>query len=322
MVPRGHGREHRAAQQALSAHDGARSTRSRGRSGRGLRLPRAERRREVDHDRAPSRPDPADVGIGTGVRSRCVARCARDTPPGCLRPERGQPLALADRSRGVALLGRAPRLGRYGLSRRSRRAIRARRRQEDPCVQPRQSPEGVARRRAREPCRSSPARRADDGPRPAHGTGVSRVRARSPRSRSNGVPVVAHPERGRSSVRSDRDVALRATHRDRPVGRAARLDRPSGPRPAAVSGSRPLRARGCHQRRRRRHDRRLRCQRVDGDAHVDPGDGRHRAHRGRSSSSAPAPSCSRWHRVRHRARSTRSSPGRCSSTSWRPWFQA
>ena len=153
-------------------------------------------------------------------------------------PERGEPVAVADGRRGAAVPRAAPRLRRRRLPGRARRAVRARPRQEDPGLQPRQPPEGPAHRRVRQPGRPPAARRADDRARPADGAGLPGLRARGPRPGADGAAVVAHPERGRGGLRSGGDAARRADHRDRPPRRAPRAWPPCGSAPSST-GRRP-----------------------------------------------------------------------------------
>ncbi len=103
--------------------------------------------------------------------------------------------------------------------------------------------------------RAAPPRRADLRPRPADGAGVPPLRAGSPRPRSDGVPVVTHPERGRSAVRPGGDPAGGSPRRSRhprgdatPLGgvrrggvrrhAARRRGGPRCPRSAQISGHR------------------------------------------------------------------------------------
>ena len=81
-----------------------------------------------------------------------------------------------------------------------------------------------AHRRVHVPRRAARARRTDERTRPAHGAGVpARVSPRRAGERPDGVPVVAHLERGRGAVRPGRDPAQRPPRRDR----HARRDAPS-----------------------------------------------------------------------------------------------
>ena len=118
---------------------------------------------------------------------------------------------------------RDPRLGRRRVPRRARRALRPHARPQGPRLQPRQPPEGAPDRRLRQPRRAARVRRADHRARSAHGAGLPDVCARSPRPRTDGVPVVAHLERGRCRVRPGRDAARRTDHRDRRSGIDPRL---------------------------------------------------------------------------------------------------
>ena len=66
---------------------------------RGLRLPRPERRRQVDDDAAAARPDPADRGVGDAARARQPRRQPRGPPPRRLPARRPRALSEADRRR-------------------------------------------------------------------------------------------------------------------------------------------------------------------------------------------------------------------------------
>ena len=65
----------------------------------------------------------------------------------------------------------------------------------------------------REPRRPADPRRAHQRPGPAHGGRVPRHRARGQGARPDGVPVLAHPQRGRGALRPRRHPARRPPRR-------------------------------------------------------------------------------------------------------------
>ena len=80
-------------------------------------------------------------------------------------------------------------------------------------------------RRADDAGRPAAARRADERARPADGAGVPRLRRRGARARTDGVPLLAHPERGRGAVRPGRDPARRTARRGRAPSRRCATSR-------------------------------------------------------------------------------------------------
>ena len=92
--------------------------------------------------------------------------------------------------------------------------------QEDPGAVEGQPPEGAADRGARHPRRAAAARRADQRPRPADGGRLPRLRQRGQATRPDGVPLLAHPQRGRGAVRPRR-------HPQRRGGSSTRARSPS-----------------------------------------------------------------------------------------------
>ena len=82
---------------AYGEHRGHHRARPRGRRGRDLRVPRAERRRQDDDDARPARPHPADLRPRRGVRHRDDRRSGRDPPTGRLPARRVRPVRPADR---------------------------------------------------------------------------------------------------------------------------------------------------------------------------------------------------------------------------------
>ena len=95
----------------------------------------------------------------------------------------------------------------------SDRALPARHREEDPCALQGQPPEGAADRRLRQPRRAAAARRAHRGSRPADGGRLPRHRPRSQAAWPGGLPLLAHPQRGRGAVRPRRHPTGRAPRR-------------------------------------------------------------------------------------------------------------
>ena len=72
-----------------------------------------------------------------------------------------------------------------------------------------------------DPARPARPRRADQRARPADGAGVPPLRPRGTRAGPDGLPVLAHPERGRGAVRPGRDPARGPAGRDGDAGRDA-----------------------------------------------------------------------------------------------------
>ena len=87
----------REAHQVLRRAPRDHRRRPRGRRGRGLRLPRAERRRQDDDDPDAARPHPADERAGARLRHRVERGPGRHPPPGRLHPRRVHALRPADR---------------------------------------------------------------------------------------------------------------------------------------------------------------------------------------------------------------------------------
>ena len=100
--------------------------------------------------------------------------------------------------------------------------LRARPAQEEPHLLEGQPAEGGADRRAGVRCRAAAARRADVGPRPAHGVGVPGLHPRCDSRGTHGAAVEPHPGRGREAVRPRHD------HPAGPGGRRAAPSTTSG----------------------------------------------------------------------------------------------
>ena len=159
--------------------------------------PGPERRRQVDDDPPPARPDPPDPRAAHALRSRLAARRASRLRrrigylPGDLR--------LYERLTGRELFDvlRPPaRARRHRARAGARRAPRPRPRPADRRALAWQPPEG--RPRPGVHARARPARpgRADERPRPARPADVLRARRRGDRARRHRLPLVARPARG------------------------------------------------------------------------------------------------------------------------------
>jgi ABC transporter/Universal stress protein family len=111
-------------------------------------------------------------------------------------------------------LPRTPaRRRRRRLSRGAGGALRSRHPQEDPRTLQGQPPEGPAHRGARDARGPPAARRADERARSPDGDGVSRMHQGGDGARAVGLPVLAHPQRGRGGLRPRRDPQGRAAGR-------------------------------------------------------------------------------------------------------------
>ena len=226
--------------------------RSRGRAGRDLRLPRAERRRQDDHRRDPR-------GLPAAQRA---ARCSvlGVDPQTARTAAGGTGSASCSRSRGLgpgahpARGGRAVRrlLRASAGRRRDGRPRRARRQGGRQDLEALRRPAAAARRRPRPDRRPRAAlpRRADDGLRPVGSPpGLGRDR-RPPRPRQDGLPDHALHGGG---------AGARRPRRDHLGGRIVATGSPDdlggdrgAPHARSASGSRPASAlRICRSRCRR-----------------------------------------------------------------------
>jgi hypothetical protein len=207
-----------------------------------LRLPRPERRRQVDDDPAAARPDPSYERERHGARARQPAEQRSDPAPDRL-PTRGPPHVRADdRVRAARVLRPPPRRSRAGASRRPRAAIRARARSPDPLALTRQQAEGRPRPGVRFAPRAARARRADVRPRPARPADVPRARPRDGRRGTDRLPLVARAVGG---------PARRRPRRDHPGGPARRgRGRRSPARPGDARARGAVRRAGCARRPR------------------------------------------------------------------------
>ena len=174
-------------------------------------------------------------GAGKTTTIRCLLGLARasagraeifgvDARPGRPRRTAGSPSSRARRTSGPALtgaetlhlLGRVQGQRRHRLPRRAGRAVRS----STPSKRVRAYSKGNRQKvlliaALSAPGRPADPRRADDGPRPADGAGLPGVRRRGARPRPDGLPVVAHPQRGRGALRPGRDPARRRARRGR-----------------------------------------------------------------------------------------------------------
>ena len=223
-------RDPRPRQGVRRAARGRRARPARG-GGRRLRLPRAERRRQVDDHPHPARPRLPERRRGLGVRARRRARAARvPAPRGGLRraarvlrlpvgaaqprdPRRPRRRGAARALRGAARAGRA-------------RDARWRPRQD---VLQRDARAPRHRRRAARLAAGADPRRADDRPRPAGHRGGARAGRRARPRGPHNLPLQPPAVRGRAHLHARGDRHLRP--RDRPGHhRRARRRRPPLPR--------------------------------------------------------------------------------------------
>ena len=192
---------------------------------RGVRLPRAERRRQVDdradaHDAAVDHVGHARAWPASTWRASPTRRGAGSASR-CRRPgsTRARPAASCSSCR-ARLFGMSPR-SRGGARRGAARARRARGRRRPPHQGLLRRHEAPARPRLRARARAGGAvpRRADDRPGPGQpADGVGRGAAHQ-RARHDGVPHHAVPRGGRPAVRPAGDHRRRA---DRARGHARR----------------------------------------------------------------------------------------------------
>ena len=209
----------RATDQGLRRPSRDHRARPRGRRGRDLRVPRAQRRRQDDDDAGPARPHPADVRTGRGVRHRDHRRSGRDPPADRLPARRVRPVRPADRRPDDHLLREPPRRRRPGVRRGARRAPGPRPEPPLQGVLEGQQAEGRADRRAPAPARPADPGRADVRARSARPADVLRHRPRGARGRGpDDLPVEPHHRRGRPDLRPGGD------HPRGPAG-PGRLDR-------------------------------------------------------------------------------------------------
>ena len=131
---------------ATSALSTASTSRRPGRQGR--RLPRAQRRRQVDHHPRPARPAPGRRRHRPAARRRPVGRRGRAAPAARLRPGRRDAVAQPHRRRGDRPARPAARRARPAAPGRAAGALRARPDQEGPHLLEGQPAEGRAGRRA------------------------------------------------------------------------------------------------------------------------------------------------------------------------------
>ena len=198
-----------------------------------------------DHDDpAPARAAPAERRSGRALRRRRLARRRRartdgsPTSPASRRcGRRSRPPRRSTTSRGARRDGRR-------LPRRARRALPPRHRQEGPRALEGQPAEGAARGGVRQPGRSPDPRRADERARPAHGGRVPRDGARGEGARTDGLPLVAHPQRGRGALRPRRHPPRRPAGRRGDARRAAPPQRPDDRGDIRRAGAGPADARG------------------------------------------------------------------------------
>ena len=213
----------RGTDEALRRHARSRRARPDRRAWRGVRLSRPERRRQDDDDPAPARAAPAHG------RSRL---CSGWTPGATRWRTAGSRTSRASRAVAVAD-GRGDARVPRAAARRHGRAYReelVERFELDPAKKVRALSKGNRQkvqldRRARDARRPARPRRADQRPRPADGGRVPETRARGEGARPDGLPLLAHPERGRGAVRSRRHSAPRAARRRGDARRAAAPER-------------------------------------------------------------------------------------------------
>ena len=211
-------------------------------AGRGVRLPRSERRGQDDDDPAAARAAPADRGPGASC-SASTRGATRSTAHRRVAYVAGEP-SLWPSLTGAETLEFLARL--RGGTDRAYRDVLVERFQLDASKKVRALSKGnrqkvAADRGARQPGRPAAARRADERARPADGGRVSRVGARGQGARPDGLPVVAHPQRGRGAVRPGRHPARRAAGRRGDARRAAPPQRPDGRRDVRAARRRSCR---------------------------------------------------------------------------------
>ena len=212
---------HPGSVEGLRAGEWALRPGPRGPARRGAGVPRPERRREVDDHAAAARPDPADVGRRDGARARQPRPAHRDPPQGRVPAGRLRPLSEADRG-GDAGLPRGParrrrrRVRDHWRSASTRSSTARSRALDGQPPEARPDPGVHARARAAHP------RRADRRARPAGAEELPRPARRGRGAGTHGLPLLAHPVRGRAGRRPRRDPAPRTAGRRRLAREPAR----------------------------------------------------------------------------------------------------
>ena len=201
--------------------------RPRGRRGRGLRLPRTERRRQDDDDPDRAGPDPPDQRPGAGLRHRVERRSGRDPPARRLHPGRVHAVRPADRrpdDRSTSPTCAAastpptrPRSSSASTSTRrasSRSTRRATSRRSASIIALQHRPELLIL--------DEPTSGLDPLVQQSFYALVREAERRGP----DGLPVEPHPVRGRADLRSRRD------HPGRPAGQGGQRRGPARSRPS------------------------------------------------------------------------------------------
>ncbi len=170
-----------SAHQVLRQDARDRGRRHRGRYRRGVRLPRPQRRRQVDDDPAAARLHPPDERIAQCPRHGLRNRLDRDPPPGRVRAGRPLDVREDDGPRDVAVLRVAARNDRHRDRGCAGRAAQAGPRSQDPLLQHGQPPEGGSGAGVHARAGAADPRRADERPRPADPAGVLRPHPRNQR---------------------------------------------------------------------------------------------------------------------------------------------
>ena len=208
--------------------------------GRGVRVPRAERRREDHHDPVSARPGPSDRRAMPPPRAG-----ARRAPQG----DRSGRLDRREPGDVPALLGAAqPRAARTDLGHRTHarprgaRAGRARRTRGRPGQDVLARHEAAARDRGRaaEGPRAADPRRARERARPRRDRRGARADATSRERGPDGLRLEPHPERGPADGGPRRDPGQGQTGRDRAGARG-----PHRRSRGRAAGAARRRARGC-----------------------------------------------------------------------------
>ena len=181
-----------------------------------------------DDDPDAARPHPADERAGDDLRHRDDRRSGRDPSPPRLPARRVRAVRQAHRRPDARVLRQPARRRRRGLPAGPDRPARRRPVAEVPRVLEGQQAEDRADHRPPASARPAPARRADVRPRPAHPAGVLRGHPRGEGRGPDGLPLVAHPVRGREDLRPGGDHPRRPPGARRPDRGAARPGPPPG----------------------------------------------------------------------------------------------